>query len=158
MDKYGFGPLHSAPIDVMPLIQDWLLICETIHGKCQPVNPNTYPSRVIEITDPGGNLLRLVDGASCNGNYATLSYRWGNTVTSKDYVTVKSNLGTRQIGFYKGLLPQTIQDAITVAQWLDIKYIWIDAMSVCHSTTTPTLLRLIFDELHNTRLSRGLGD
>lgn len=112
---------------MVPLIQDWMTICDTGHSRCVLSAPNTYPSRVIEITEPGGNFLRLIDGASCNSGYATLSYRWGDTASS-GYITKESNLKTRKMGFQKDSLPRTIQDAITVEQWLEIRYVWIDAM------------------------------
>ncbi|KAF2833992.1 hypothetical protein CC86DRAFT_277379, partial [Ophiobolus disseminans] len=85
--------------------------------------------RFIELSGPEGDHLRLVKGASCGGNYLTLSYRWGEKAHST-YITTTVNYKSRQAGFSMSSMPATIGDAIKVAHWIGVKSIWIDASCI----------------------------
>lgn len=60
--------------------------------------------------------------------YVALSYCWGGVDPRSK--TTKKNLrdGYRDIEF--STLPQCLQDAVTVARSLDIRYLWIDALCI----------------------------
>lgn len=104
-------------------------LCDERHPRCQLKSEPTTPARLIEIADFEKGLLRLCGGIYCDGKYITLSYRWGDTLSS-GYITTTKNVRSRRESFDLSSLPRTIQDAITVAHWLGVRHIWIDAMYV----------------------------
>ena len=124
---FSFGYLHENPQTIVPLVKDWMRVCDGLHDVCHLSDKHAHPARLIQIVDLKEGTLRLIDGTSCKIDYSTLSYRWGDT-SSSQYVTTKHNLAARCIKFAFASMPKTIRDAIIVAQWLDIKYIWIDAV------------------------------
>ena len=58
--------------------------------------------------------------------YCTLSYRWGEGLAECSLST--PCIAERMLSFAS--MPQTFQDAITVARKLDIRFIWIDALCI----------------------------
>ncbi|KAF2670338.1 HET-domain-containing protein, partial [Microthyrium microscopicum] len=59
--------------------------------------------------------------------YATLSYCWGGDQST---ATRTHNYVDYLQGICLASLPKTIQDAVTVARKLDLKYLWIDSMCI----------------------------
>ncbi|KIN05444.1 hypothetical protein OIDMADRAFT_67647, partial [Oidiodendron maius Zn] len=59
--------------------------------------------------------------------YVALSYCWGLT---QHFCTTNENFSEMQKSIPIEILPQTIRDAFLVAQKLDIRYIWIDALCI----------------------------
>jgi hypothetical protein len=127
LSDFHFGPFRATPQAILPLVKDWLQMCDQHHVRCQSASNAAFPSRLIEIVDHKTGSLRLVDGLNCNRKYITLSYRWGDTASS-GYVTNSSNVESRHVSFTLHSLPNTIQDAITLTHWLGFQHIWIDAM------------------------------
>lgn len=60
--------------------------------------------------------------------YAALSYCWGNVKPT--VMTTKVNLHSHQQSIKFSALPQCLQDAVTVARSLEIRYLWIDALCI----------------------------
>jgi len=52
---------------------------------------------------------------------------WGSG--KKPFCTTKANEASMRLGIPRKALPQSFQDAIEVARWLSVRYLWID--SVC---------------------------
>jgi hypothetical protein len=121
------GSFRANLLEVLPLIKDWLQVCEQNHTRCQLESPLICPPRLIEILDYDRGLLRPVDGMNCSSKDATLSYRWGN-ITTSGYMTTLDNYSGRCSSFQMNSLPNTMQDAITLTYWLNPRYFWIDAM------------------------------
>jgi hypothetical protein len=102
--------------------RQWLSDCEQKHPKCPIVNQNaTLPTRLIDVQS-----TRLVPGSYARTQgYASLSYCWG---VGKRITTTSSNVAL----FYEKMeftqLPQTIQDAATVADNLGLRYLWVDSL------------------------------
>jgi hypothetical protein len=115
------------PQDVIPLIEDWLQVCDDSHARCQLSAVATLPTRLVEIVNWEKGALRLASLFEPQAKYITLSYRWGDTASS-GYITTTSNIESRLVGFNMNGLPATIRDAITLTNMLKIRYIWIDAM------------------------------
>lgn len=66
-------------------------------------------------------------GISSPVEYVALSYCWG---ASASFKTTQKNIDEHKQGFRISELPQTLQDAVTVARQLGIEYIWIDAICI----------------------------
>lgn len=63
-----------------------------------------------------------------NFKYAALSYCWGGVDPRSKTTNDNFRDGYRDIEFSS--LPQCLQDAVTVARGLDIRYLWIDALCI----------------------------
>ena len=59
--------------------------------------------------------------------YATLSYSWGTSLPIK---TTSSNIEQHRNGLSIESLPRTLRDAVRIAQLLDFRYLWIDALCI----------------------------
>ncbi|KAI1350980.1 heterokaryon incompatibility protein-domain-containing protein [Xylaria sp. FL0043] len=93
-----------------------------------------FPTRLIDLEPMLGNSERLAlkdtrttNPESCT--YCTLSYCWGKHV-NPSWITTKTNLQARQVGFDRSELPPTLYDATSIAQRLGLRYIWIDAICI----------------------------
>ncbi|KAL7933087.1 hypothetical protein V8C35DRAFT_327868 [Trichoderma chlorosporum] len=99
-------------------ISDW------IHRSKSP----WYPTRLLDVGFKGSPSITLVHSAQAIDKvekYMTLSHRWGDasipTLTTKTIITWTQ-------GFSVKILPKTFQDFITLAQRLQIRYVWIDSL------------------------------
>lgn len=96
------------------------------HGIAkEKLTQGQMPARLIDIGQAGS--LTIVDTSTIRPppKFAALSYVWG---TNQSFVLTNKSIAVLQIHFQAQQLPQTIQDAITVATRAGLKYIWIDAL------------------------------
>ncbi|KAF2826648.1 HET-domain-containing protein [Ophiobolus disseminans] len=138
IDNFVYGPSRANPEALLPLIKDWMQLCNHTHPRCQLRSTPTFPSLLIAIKDGEQGQLCLVDGTACGEKYVTLSYRWGSK-HNEGYVTTLSNIDSRRNGFLLCDLPATIRDTITLVHWLGIQHVWIDAICIiqdCHDDWT----------------------
>lgn len=103
-------------------------ISETSHPM---VGPITYlPTRLLEIGEPKANRVRLRLSSeldSTSSKYATLSHCWGESKTLR--LTLNSLQRFRD-GIAISDLANTFQDAISTAQYLGFKLLWIDSFCI----------------------------
>lgn len=95
------------------------------------------PDRLIEV---GAEGLRLVvTKAMVNlespplqiPRYIALTYCWGpEPYASKQLKTTSLNLSQHRQSIPESLLPQTIQDSVTLARALSIPFLWVDALCI----------------------------
>jgi hypothetical protein len=112
---------------------EWLVECMKNHEKCKKNlisdSPKRLPSRLINVGPfDGSQDPRLEEGRNCQGEYLTLSHRWGDPSTITK--TLKETLlrFKEQIPFKS--LSRVFQDAIKITRSLHIKYIWIDSLCI----------------------------
>ncbi|TVY36082.1 hypothetical protein LSUB1_G008233 [Lachnellula subtilissima] len=123
-------PIWKAATTSIPE-KAWLQDCELQHERCKPL-AGDMPKRLIDVGSRGGLPPRLVKShclqEQCTPNirYATLSYCWGGA----KFCTTKKKVESYEQEIPYELLPSTLQDAITLARHLDIRYIWIDALCI----------------------------
>ncbi|QDS67590.1 hypothetical protein FKW77_003719 [Venturia effusa] len=120
-------PMHPA---VLKRMQAWVAACDDGHSKCHP-GEVYLPFRVLDLADPnlGNNTIRLVEPPpNTKGHYASLSHCWGK---SQQFTTTKATMSLRKSGIEVMGLPKTFRDSITIARYLDIRYIWIDSLCIC---------------------------
>ena len=102
------------------------------HSLCLPPFEKELPSRLIEILRKAESSLhvRLVElKEGVVGRYAALSYCWG-PASYNPLVTTKENHVQHQRSIPISKLGQTIRDAITATDRLDIRYLWYDALCI----------------------------
>ncbi|OAL44685.1 HET-domain-containing protein [Pyrenochaeta sp. DS3sAY3a] len=122
---------HPLSEQSVKVAKRWLNDCRSTHPWCNQTSSTRLPSRVIQIKSPRGeNESRVIDASKVQdliGHYATLSHCWGNvdrTTLRKDNITMMST------GFVQSSISQQFQDAMKVAQRLEIEYIWIDCICI----------------------------
>jgi hypothetical protein len=118
----------------LQLAKKWLNDCVTGHASCtpEPQSDRWYPSRLLDLdeqTQDGPNSLRLITTSShsLEGNYTTLSHRWGR---AKFLQLTRHNLEALHRRIPIAELPQTFREAILVSKFLQIRYLWIDSLCI----------------------------
>jgi hypothetical protein len=112
------------------LAKIWLQDCLLLHEKCTRGSalhsPPIFPSRVIDVADPGNCFL--FENLGERDNYLTLSYCWGQgerlLTTISSYEIFRRRLPSDD------QIPLTFRDAFTVTRALGHRYIWIDALCI----------------------------
>jgi hypothetical protein len=103
---------------------NWLQNCDEKHS-CAPKN-RQLPTRVLNVGDKvKPQSIVLVEPKCQQGQYITLSHCWGESHRIK---TTESNLEAHKKGILLSTLPKTFQDAVLVARFLQIRYLWIDTL------------------------------
>ncbi|KAJ2987184.1 hypothetical protein NUW58_g4646 [Xylaria curta] len=125
-----------------PMALQWLSECRVnedgAHSSCQAGNSSWYPTRLLDLSnikETGKVLLEvteLTDNSSADrGEYITLSHCWGTWGAKELPVLTTSNIDERVInGMEISSLPPTFKDAIEVAGWYNIRWLWIDSLCI----------------------------
>ncbi len=114
-------PANSAndPFDIS-LVKEWIDTCRKPHELCNRKREFWHPTRLLHIISGDQARLILSEDHAPNGDYITLSHRWGDFQYTK---LLKENLAQLQTGINISYLPPAFRDAIKVATLLDIEYI-----------------------------------
>ncbi|KAF2677047.1 HET-domain-containing protein [Lentithecium fluviatile CBS 122367] len=108
-------------------LRSWMRDCEA-HQDCSPKSDVELPTRVIEVSPPGHpDLPRLTRPGSRKGSYATLSYCWGPRPSGL-LTTLNVEQYMQQLPLEH--LPQSAQDAISIAKAIPVDYLWIDSLCI----------------------------
>ncbi|PBK83994.1 HET-domain-containing protein [Armillaria gallica] len=137
---FGMHTAHNDPaarfIDHRPVLLDvasptaYSLIKERmddclLHEFCHQPQNVRLPTRVIDCKDPDHPRLFVSNGMEAD--YIVLSYIWGE---SQPHCTTTQNLESYIDGIPLRNISKTITDAITVAQKLGLRYLWVDALCI----------------------------
>ena len=122
-------------------VRRWMAECEH-HEICSKAvrdraSTSWFPTRLLDVrtglVENGCKRYLLIETAKETLNdhrYATLSHIWGSD-QEPAYRTVKHNYQARTTdGIPRDELPPCFQDAIDVAEKLNIPYIWIDSLCI----------------------------
>ncbi|KAK1062703.1 hypothetical protein LTR74_010018 [Friedmanniomyces endolithicus] len=129
----------SSP-ETFAQIRAWLRICEQ-HDTCNcwaQINGLDIglPLRLLDVGQRSGRTdFRLVYGemlAPQESRYMTLSHCWGVEPILK---LTSANLDAFCNGMSETQLPKSFQDAISIARYLDIRYLWIDALCILQDSS-----------------------
>ncbi|KAK3897968.1 heterokaryon incompatibility protein-domain-containing protein [Staphylotrichum tortipilum] len=110
----------------------WLDVCSKRHA-CFPRIPQPLPSRLLEFslvpnqTQLSARLYQTAESAQPTGNYAALSYCWGQSTSLK---TTTSNIDEHVNGIEWAKLPLLVQDVAKVVMHLGLNYLWVDALCI----------------------------
>jgi hypothetical protein len=106
----------------------WITECTQNHPECNVPGTTYLPKRVLDLAPlKEGKDLVLLEPKSQVGEYICLSHCWGDTQPVR---TTSSNIGSFTNGIPLAKLPRTFCDAITVANYLGIQYVWIDSLCI----------------------------
>lgn len=116
------------------LLRKWLDWCDKSH-QCGRQVGRQSPTRLLYLSNSDSSNLRLVSGQQVGTRkYVALSHCWGELEPGKvpPYCTTRQNIVRRegQGGFSINDLPATFRDAIYMARWLGLQYLWIDSLCI----------------------------
>ncbi|KAK0711775.1 heterokaryon incompatibility protein-domain-containing protein [Lasiosphaeris hirsuta] len=135
---------QSSPSDIPSLIRSQMANClsNPHHDGCAPLvqqavgdeRVGAWPARILRIAD-GVVILEAFDPLTIPGQYAALSYCWGDQSKlqkdhPKPHLANSTTLGRLYAGVPISELPLTLQHGVQVCQWLGIEYIWIDSLCI----------------------------
>lgn len=116
----------------------WLDNCRRHHVPCRNFQGDgTFPRRIINISDPQRPVLE--DGNGKEGDYITLSYKWGDC---KRFVTTSRNIKQYQKEIPWQRLPWSFRDAINITHALGFQWIWIDALCILQDSTADLVSQI----------------
>lgn len=127
-------PILSEPGSELNIriISAWVRDCDQNH-TCRSRNDTFLPTRIIDVGNNLSKTVRLVciaEEHNISARYLALSHRWGSPTLHKTFRTLKSNLDIFKKGIEIATLPKTFQQAIQIAQSLNIGYLWIDSLCI----------------------------
>jgi Heterokaryon incompatibility protein (HET) len=129
-------PDHSSnastgSVGYLSKIRSWMETCDKNHQGCiypgSRTNTN-LPTRVLDIRptlkgkDP---LLHISNGEKAP--FMCLSYCWGGSLPIR---TTQETIARFREGIPWNSLPRTFQDAVSVARFLGISFLWIDSLCI----------------------------
>ena len=119
------------------LAQSWLQHCIKAHEHCRSdiIQSGGLPTRLLEIHY--SNHMPIVRVIETRGQsqertrYIALSYCWGKAI----FPTLRTdNEKQCKDGIPFSTLPRTIQDAIWIAGWFRVQYLWIDSLCIIQNS------------------------
>lgn len=116
------------------------------------------PSWLLEILP--GNHVRLVQRPASPVDYVVLSYSWGDptTMPASEWARIKGAATKSKDGlpvldrlqpFEQWILPETMQDAISITHSLGFRYLWIDSVCIPKGTNWDTEASLMHEVYGN---------
>jgi len=135
--SHGAAVLQSTPEMIISCAKNWIDTCLHTHKNCQHTIDAPLPSRILEVLNTNGQpSLRLSRTDRTQGDYAALSYCWGEDQLAK----LKShNLWAYLKNIDESTLPKTVLDAVNVTRSLGIRFLWIDAYCIIQDSGTDKL-------------------
>jgi hypothetical protein len=119
----------TASASSWTVAKQWLNECTTEHRLCARKKNASLPTRLIDIgvsTTISPRLCETSEVASCT-KYATLSHCWGQYMPKKllqdSFLSMKNRIELSD-------LSKTFQDVMKIAQYLGVRYIWIDSLCI----------------------------
>lgn len=114
--------------DELTTAKGWLDKCKSEHKECQNNDLSWFPTRLLDIGTRGKHVRLIVTAKDPpTGPYMTLSHRWSSARYTKLESTTMAQLKKR-IDVLQ--LPASFQNAIRVARYLGVNYIWIDSLCI----------------------------
>jgi Heterokaryon incompatibility protein (HET) len=109
-------------------LREWFIECNTKHS-CFKHKKAPPPKRLVRIFAGDQEFCGKVieTNHETNYRYAALSYCWGK---ASPFHSTTETLPERKKGIQRSELPSTLLDAIKVARWLGLNYIWIDSLCI----------------------------
>jgi hypothetical protein len=106
--------------------KEWLNNCLRNHDHSLD-RAATRPSRLVAVgTEDGSEPIKIVDGSVADKEYLAVSYRWG----AETLLTTTKTLERSYDSIPWNQLPQTFQDAISIARELGIGHLWVDSLCI----------------------------
>lgn len=112
----------------LDFLQKQLEACSQEHKECNHDGP-VLPTRVLDVgSSRGVRSVKLFEPPpETTERYIALSYCWGDGIGLQ---ATKSNLSELLRGIDEDELPATIIDAVELARYLGVQYLWVDALCI----------------------------
>ncbi|KAJ8112154.1 hypothetical protein OPT61_g5416 [Boeremia exigua] len=117
-------------------LREWIGKCDGQHTDCMrrrkatPKASRFIPTRLLDISGPPETPVRVIETANTTvqGQYCSLSHCWGKP----DFVQLRDNNRKSFMtdGVPWNMLTNNFKQAIEIARFLDIGYIWIDSLCI----------------------------
>lgn len=129
------------PHERLKVLKSWLDECLDHHdgrsSSAHDLTSGLLPRRVLDLTDsprtPSSSSqvqIRLRETSKeTQGKYIALSYCWGQE-TENHFTTKSQNIGQHRERINFDSLPLTRREAVLVALYLDVRYLWIDSLRI----------------------------
>ncbi|KAL6711647.1 hypothetical protein ACN47E_004581 [Coniothyrium glycines] len=118
-------------------IKAWIRKCSVEHKHCPKragAGSKYVPTRLLHVGGKRrGEPIRIVDTRASNvkGPYVTLSHCWGKSPEErKDKLTIETSERFMREGIPWEYLSKNFRQAVDVARFLEIDYIWIDSLCI----------------------------
>jgi len=116
-------------------VKKWIDGCDCNHSGCIKAAKNTWvPTRLLDLQTGDSDIIRLVNCSEENiqGPYVTLSHCWGPRTKENEFLTLQGETVEeyKTKGIKLTTLSVNFQQAINVARFIGIRYIWIDSLCI----------------------------
>ncbi|KAJ4987408.1 heterokaryon incompatibility protein [Stagonosporopsis vannaccii] len=122
-------------------IHEWVTKCDQQHMDCMRRRKGVskaagfVPTRLLDISGAPETAVLVIETAktTVQGPYCSLSHCWGKP----DFVQLRDNNRKSYMtdGVPWSLLTNNFKQAIEIARFLDIRYIWIDSLCIIQGST-----------------------
>jgi hypothetical protein len=129
-------------------MREWMHKCTGSHRVCSQQSTiqkeSTQPTRLLDLNslqrdgDSGISLITTENGSPYL--YACLSHRWDTAVVSCR--TTVDNILQRLEFIHFDQMPTNFREAISIARYLDIRYLWIDSLCIVQDSQEDLLREL----------------
>ena len=112
-------------------IRSWVETCDDNHPTCFDFSSGGHPNlptRVLDVRPVSNGMdpcLHVSNGEQAP--FMCLSYCWGGSLPIR---TTRETITSFRKGISWNELPQTFQDAVSVAHFLGISFLWIDSLCI----------------------------
>ncbi|UJO16349.1 uncharacterized protein CLAFUR5_04891 [Fulvia fulva] len=163
LESIGSGSERSVALALQ-----WLARCRANvdgkHTQCKDQTKNfRHPNRVLDVfTTLSTNRLKLVspvsevDLFSRDRDFITLSHCWGTWGAEHSPKLTSQNIRSRfSIGLDLDNTPKTFRQALEIANWFGVRWLWIDCLCIIQDSLEDWLLEasLMADNYKNALLN-----
>jgi hypothetical protein len=134
-DRDILGPTTDPSNNAGKQITQWIHECDHNHSHCTNITKSTWvPTRLLDLHYGDLSSVRLVKTGQegVTGPYVTLSHCWGKRTKENEFLTTQGE--TEELYMMTGIkisaLSKNFQQAISVAKFIGIRYIWIDSLCI----------------------------
>ncbi|KAI2471713.1 heterokaryon incompatibility protein-domain-containing protein [Annulohypoxylon bovei var. microspora] len=126
------GRLESSPASILndqyrDFVQRWISQCADGHPHCGGLTPARMPKRLVNVDSSNGDMIFLEQDIAERSSYIALSHCWQFSQPLKMTNDRLNRMGT---SIHLDELSPTLRDAVRVARWLGIQYLWIDSLCI----------------------------
>jgi hypothetical protein len=134
-DRDDLGPTTDPSSTAGKQITQWIQDCDHNHSHCLKATNTTWvPTRLLDLHHGDLSSVRLVKTAAegITGPYITLSHCWGPRTKENEFLTTQGETEKEYMttGVKISALSTNFQQAIGVAKFIGVRYIWIDSLCI----------------------------
>jgi hypothetical protein len=138
-DKDELGPNTDPSRNAGIQVSKWIKECDHSHASCNNAAKSEWvPTRLLDLQFGDLSAVRLVktEDEGTRGPYVTLSHCWGPKTKENEFLTTQGETEIEYMtkGIKVSKLSTNFQQAISVARFIGVRYIWIDSLCIIQGT------------------------